>query len=154
MLYARIEQQSGQADKANQRLAALRQYYPNDPQLLSYQASLASANGNYENANQLLAQAQAAAPENEDLRMQQQLTLQAQNTTLWAQQSANFVKLDHEWRALGKNDEQITTLSGTVHAANNLELGIIAQNDFLNSNRRPPFKRWPHRRLRCDAPAR
>ncbi len=138
LLYARIEQQSGQTDKANARLAALRQYYPNDPQLLSYQASLASADGNYDHANQLIAQAQAAAPENEDLQQQRQLTLQAENSPS-AQYSPNYVKLDHEWRELGKNEEQITTLSSSVHTTNGVELGFNVQNDFANTKniRRP-----------------
>lgn len=138
MLYARIEQQSGQTDKANQRLVALQQYYPNDPQLLAYEASVESSNGHYDNADHLIARAQAVAPENEDLQLQHQLTLQAENTTP-AQQSANFAKLDHEWRELGKNEEQITTLSSTVHTANGLEFGFTAQNDFADTKdiRRP-----------------
>ncbi|MFZ4541215.1 MAG: tetratricopeptide repeat protein [Rickettsiales bacterium] len=127
LLYARIEQESGQQDKAQQRLAALRQYYPNDPQLLSYQASVESANGNVEEATALIERARSVAPENEDF------TLQAQNIRR-VESGVNYVKLDHEYRALGKNDEQITTLSGVVQATRSLELGMNVQNDFLDTN--------------------
>ena len=139
LLYARIEQQSGQEDKANQRLAALQQYYPNDPQLLAYQASIASANGNYDHADHLIQQAQAVAPENEDLQLQRQLTLQAENTPAAQSQGPNFLKLDHEYRELGKNNEQITTFSSAVHTDNNIEFGLTAQNDFADTKgiRRP-----------------
>lgn len=127
LLYARIEHDSGQEAKARERLAAVRHYYPNDPQLLSYEAALASAGGDSDMAQSLLARARNAAPENEDL------TLQAQNLTKVAA-GTNFVKLDHEYRSFGDNDEQITTLSGVVHADRNLEFGFTAQNDFLDTD--------------------
>lgn len=127
LLYARIEQESGQTDKARQRLTALKQYYPNDPQLLSYEASFASASGNTGEALALIHQAQTVAPENEDF------SLQAQNIRAIGK-GANFVKLDHEFRTLGDNQEHISTLSGAVQAANNVELGFNVQNDFLESD--------------------
>ncbi len=126
LLYARIEQESGQTAKARERLDALKQYYPNDPQLLSYEASLESATGNTATAMNLIKQAQAVAPENEDF------TLQAQNIRSVGQ-GTNFVKLDHEFRGLGDNRENVTTLSGVVHTDNRAEFGITAQNNELNS---------------------
>ncbi len=127
LLYARIERDSGQEAKANERLAALEHYYPNDPQLLSYKASIASADGHRGQATQLIAQAQAAAPENEDL------TLQAQNIRA-VEKGVNYVKLDHEYRALGDNNEQITTLSGVVNATDNVEFGMNVQNDTMDTD--------------------
>lgn len=127
LLYARIEQESGQADKARARLAAVRHYYPNDPQLLSYEASLASADGKLGEAQKLVAQAQAAAPENEDF------TLQAQNIRK-VRMGTSYAKLDHEYRGLGKNDEQITTLSGVVHTDPNVEFGFNVQNDVMDTD--------------------
>ena len=128
LLYARIEQESGQKAKAEERLAALKQYYPNDPQLLSYEAALASAKGNRAVASTLIAQAQAVAPENEDF------TLQAQNIRA-VEKGTNFAKLDHEYRALGNNNEQITTASGVVHTDEHVEFGFTAQNDFLDTDK-------------------
>jgi thioredoxin-like negative regulator of GroEL len=127
LLYARIEQESGQVAKARERLTALKQYYPNDPQLLSYEASIESATGNSAAAMELIEQARAVAPENEDF------TLQAQNIRNVGKGS-NYVKLDHQYRGLGDNKEQITTLSGAVHTANRLEFGITAQNNELETD--------------------
>lgn len=123
LLYARIEQETGQNERAQQRLEALNYYYPNDPQLLSYQASLASSNGEGDRAAKLIAKAQEVAPDNEDF------TLQAQNIR-HVDRNADYVKLDHQYTRLGDNDEQITTLSGAGHA-DRLELGFNAQNNFL-----------------------
>lgn len=127
LLYARIEHDSGQEVKARERLQAVRQYYPNDPQLLSYEAALANAGGDSEQASSLIERARAAAPENEDL------TLQAQNTRKVAA-GTNFVKLDHEYRQLGDNQENITTLSGVVNANRNVEFGFTAQNNILQTD--------------------
>ncbi|MES2984662.1 MAG: hypothetical protein V4735_05695 [Pseudomonadota bacterium] len=132
LLYARIEQDSGQPDKAQERVTALKQYYPQDPQLLSYEASLASAAGNRTQAIQLVEQARRVAPENEGL------TLQAQNITSTgnaASPEANYVKLDHQYRGLGENDEQITTLSTIVHSRSGAEIGANVQNDYFNTHR-------------------
>lgn len=128
LLYARIEQESGQMDKARARVAALKQYYPNDPQLLSYEASLASASGNTQEAMQLVRQAQSAAPENEDFRLQAQNLSRIENSG-----DSNYAKLDHYYRALGENQEHITTASGVAHV-DRAEFGITAQNDALQTD--------------------
>lgn len=128
LLYARIEQESGQQSKARERIAALKQYYPNDPQLLSYEAAMATMNGDPDTGLELVKQAQAAAPENEDFQLQEQIIRRVDSGT-------NYVKLDHEYRALGKNDEQITTLSGALNATRNLELGFNAQNDYFQTSK-------------------
>ncbi len=129
LLYARVEQDSGQVEKARDRLAVLKQYYPNDPQLLSYEASVESARGNKRQALQLIQQAQVVAPDNEDF------TLQAQNIRR-VDNGSNFVKLDHEYRRLGKNDEHITTVSGAVRVNDSrTEIGLTAQNDFLQTDK-------------------
>lgn len=126
LLYARIEQESGQIANARARIAALKNYYPNDPLLLSYEASVESATGNNAAAMNLISQARAAAPENEDF------TLQAQNIANIGQ-GTNYVKLDHEFRGLGDNREHVTTLSSVVHAGDRAEFGITAQNNQLDS---------------------
>lgn len=129
LLYARIEQDSGQTDKARERLAVLQQYYPNDPQLLSYEASVASASGDREEAINLVQQARSVAPENEDLSLQEQ-NIRNVNTA----SGVNFVKLDHQYRAMGDNREQITTLSGSAHANKRTEVGLNVQNDYLRTH--------------------
>ncbi len=127
LLYARIERESGQSDKANERLAALEHYYPNDPQLLSYEAAIASADGHRSDAVKLIEEAHQVAPENEDF------TLQEENIRS-VEKGVNYAKLDHEYRALGRNNEQITTASGVVNATDQVELGITAQNDFVDTH--------------------
>ncbi len=128
LLYARIEQDSGQTDRAKERIAVLKQYYPTDPQLMSYEASLASASGNTSEALTLLRQAQSMSPENEDIA---QLITNTQRAGVVAAQ--NYVKLDQAYRGIGNNDEYITTLSGVVNAGNRSELGFNIQNDWLQT---------------------
>jgi tetratricopeptide (TPR) repeat protein len=125
LLYARIEQDSGQTDKAKARLAALQQYYPDNPQLISYEANVESAQGNTYKAQELLEQAQALAPDNEDFTQTLQHSRQVN--------SAQFVKLDHEYRNYGADNEQITTLSGVARITSNAELGANLMNDFVNT---------------------
>lgn len=127
LLYARIEQNSGQLSKARERLAVLKQYYPNDPQLLAYEASVESARGNTRQAVKLIEQAKTVAPENEDI------TLQAQN--IRRIEGGNYAKLDHEYRMLGDNNEHITTFSSAVRVGGGqTEIGLTAQNDFLEAD--------------------
>ena len=134
LLYARIEQDSGQTERANERLAVLKKYYPNDTQVISYEASLQSAQGNRDEAVRLLQQAQTVSPENEAIAQQ---LVSAQSVGVVP--TVNYVKLDQAYRGIGKNDEHITTLSGAVHVANKVELGFNIQNDFLSTHntRRP-----------------
>jgi hypothetical protein len=96
---------------------------------MSYEASLASASGNNTQAISLLRQAQSVSPENEDIAT---LLTNVKRASLGA--SNNFVKLDHSYRGLGKNDEQITTLSGAVRASDHVELGFNAQNNELDTD--------------------
>lgn len=124
LLYAQIEQQTGQTERAKQRLAAIQQYYPQDAQLVAAQANVASAEGNNDRAVALLQQAHTLAPENEDYSTVLRTTRQVD--------SQQFVKLDHKYRNFGSVEEQITTLSGVAKVANATELGINLQNDFVN----------------------
>lgn len=130
LLYARIEQDSGQSARANERLAVLKQYYPNDPQLLAYEASLASASGKRDDALMLLRQAQSAAPDNEDLALMERNVRSASYGTA----VTNYFKVDQAYRALGDNSEFITTLSGAKGLANRTELGFTLQNDWLKTD--------------------
>ncbi len=134
LLYARIEQETGQSQRAQQRLAALQQYYPQDPQLLGYRASVAGANGDYKQERTLLAQAETYAPENEDLA---QLMHNLDSVGASAGPSARgmtpqFVKADEEYRSYGPHDEFITTLSGVVRADDSNEIGFNIQRDGIS----------------------
>ena len=133
LLYARMEMDSGQTDKAKQRLAALDRYFPNDPQLKSYEASLASASGNKPEAMRLLRQAQTVSPENEDLALQMSSIERASQVSANGS-NANYAKIDQAYRGLGKNNEYITSLSGAVHPTNPFELGFNVQNDFADTH--------------------
>lgn len=125
MLYARIEQETGQPDRARQRLAALQNYYPNDPQVLSYAANVETAAGNTPGAIELLEKLQAIQPENQDIgRMVRDLRKQSRT---------NYVKLDHEYRSYGDNDEQITTLSGVARVSDRFEVGMNLKNDEMET---------------------
>ena len=126
LLYARIEEDSGQTAKANERLAVLKQYYPNDAQLISYEAALANASGNRGEALSLLRQAQTISPENEDIALLLQNTKRAGMPV-----SSNYAKIDEAYRGIGKNDEYITTLSGGVHSSSGMEFGANVQNDLM-----------------------
>jgi predicted Zn-dependent protease len=134
LLYARIEQETGQTAKAQQRLAVLQQYYPQDSQLLGYRASVESAAGNRDEAKHLVKQAQAYNPENEDLvQLQQNLDYTARSTAHnTAGGGPQFIKLDGEFRSYGAHDEYISTLSGLVNVPGNNEMGFNLQQDNIN----------------------
>lgn len=131
ILYAQIEQQTGQTKKARERLAVLKQYYPNDPQLLTTIASIESAEGDSTKALELLRHAQALQPTNEDITQQMR--------ALRRTQSVDYVKIDHEYRAIGDNNEQITTLSGVKRIGDRTEIGFEVANDEMDTDniRRP-----------------
>lgn len=132
MLYARIENESGQSARAKERVAVLKQYYPNDPQLLSYEASLVSAGGDTAQAIDILRRAQSVSPENEGIAQQisgLQIAM-ASSTTSGMTPVQNYVKLDQAYRGIGDNDEYITTLSGVKGVGNRSELGFNIQNNF------------------------
>jgi protein involved in temperature-dependent protein secretion len=126
LLYARIEQETGQQTRARQRLAALQQYYPQEPQLIAYQANVERTNGNPIGAMNMLRHAQALAPENEDYAVLEREIRRTQNT--------NFIKADHEWRSFGKNNEQITTLSGATRVTDRAEIGFNLRNNEMDTN--------------------
>lgn len=132
LLYARIEQETGQPERAQQRLALLQQYYPQDSGLLATRASVEGAAGNREEAIALVRQAQLYSPENEDLaRMERDLSYVARATTGKSQQ---FVKLDGEYRSYGAHDEYISTLSGMMGVGDSNEIGFMVQNDSIRTS--------------------
>ncbi len=128
LLYAQIEQNSGQIEKAKERVAILKKYYPNDPQLMSYEASLASVSGNTAQAINILKQVQIASPENEDIPVLISNLKRANLSTV-----SNFVKLDHSFRGIGDHREQISTLTGAAQASDHVEIGFNGQNDFIKT---------------------
>lgn len=135
LLYARIEQESGQTARAKERIGILKQYYPNDPQILSYEASLASADGNQAVALSLLQQAQTLSPENEDYaRMERDLKRTSTGSTVRGKRAATpqYVKLDHEYRNYGSWHENITSLSALKSLGNGWEIGANLMTDALN----------------------
>lgn len=130
LLYARIEQETGQTGRAKQRIAALKQYYPQDAQLVGYNASLAAAEGDTSEAIEQYQMAQALSPENEDYaRMIRDLKAGGSGGP---RAIAQFIKLDHEYRNYGANHEQITTLSGVAQVGDRTEMGFNLQNDLVN----------------------
>lgn len=134
LLYARIEQETGQTERAQQRLAALRQYYPNDPQLIGYTASVQAAEGNTEEAIEMYQMAQQLAPENEDYaRTIRDLRNGGSGGRYGGRATiAQYLKLDHEYRNYGANHEHITTLSGVARVGDRNEIGFNLMNDHVN----------------------
>lgn len=130
LLYARIEQETGQTERAKQRLAVLQQYYPQEPQLIGYTASIAAAEGDTSGAIDQYVLAQSLSPDNEDYaRVVRDLRSGGSGRNIGVNQ---FVKIDHEYRNYGANHEQITTLSGAVKAGNGLEVGANIMHDYVN----------------------
>jgi Flp pilus assembly protein TadD len=123
MIYAQLEQKSGQDKRARERLEKLAQYYPENPQLVAMRASAENASGNPVAALRVLEQARAIAPENEDFGRLERDIRRSNNT--------NFVRADHELRSFGKNNEHITTLSGATRVTDRTEIGFVAQNNAI-----------------------
>jgi tetratricopeptide (TPR) repeat protein len=132
LLYARIEQETGQTERAQQRLAALRHYYPNDPQLLGYTASVQAAEGNTEEAIGLYTMAQQLSPENEDYARTVRDLRNGGGSYGGQRTIAQYLKIDHEYRNYGANHEHITTLSGVARVGDRNELGFNLMNDRVN----------------------
>lgn len=130
LLYARIEQETGQQDRAKQRLMALQQYYPQNSALLVSRAGIESAEGNREEALSLVRAAQVYNPSNEDLgRLERDLAYAPTGST---SRMAQFVKLDGEYRSYGPHEEFIETLSGMINATDSTQLGFMVQNDSMS----------------------
>jgi tetratricopeptide (TPR) repeat protein len=126
LLYAQVEQKLGQTEKARTRLAQVEQYYPNEPELIASRAAIESADGNVFEALDIIRRAQNVAPGHEDYnRFEESLSK--------AGGRRQFVKIDHEYRSFGDNNEEITTLSGAVRTGDRGEIGMVVRNDFLNS---------------------
>ena len=75
-------------------------------------------------ALRLLREAQALAPKNEDIAV---LKRDIERT------HAQHIKVDHEWRSLGKHDEQITTVTGFATVSDGWDVGVMGQNDKVDS---------------------
>lgn len=126
LLYARLEQEIGEPEKARARLAAVEQYYPKEPQIIAARASIESAEGNPFEALDLIRNAQTLAPENEDyIRLADALGKSGG--------AQNYVRADHEYRSFGKNDEQITTLSAVSRISNRVEIGTHLKNNYMQT---------------------
>jgi tetratricopeptide (TPR) repeat protein len=125
LLYAQIEHQNGQDDAAQYRLSVLQQYYPNNPQLLTYAASLQSSAGNSSDAIRMLDQAQALSPENEDI-------VSIRNG-IGREIAKNYVKGDFEFRNIGDNRERIGSLSGAARVNSSVEVGFNLQHDWMDT---------------------
>jgi predicted Zn-dependent protease len=124
LLYARMELEAGQAQEARNRLQAIRPYFKDDSQFLGYAANIENATGNWPRAMEMIENAQQMSPENEDIeRLYRDLN----------RSYGQEIKLDHTWRTIGDNNEQITTLSGRVRPTHNTEIGVVAQNNYLDA---------------------
>ncbi len=126
LLYARLEHQMDQPEKARERLAAVEKYYPREPQIAAARAAIESAEGNPYEALDLIRGAQTLSPENEDYIRQIEAFKRAGGTP-------NYLRADHEYRSFGKNDEQITTLSGVARVTDRVEIGTHLRNNFMDT---------------------
>lgn len=124
LLKARIELESGKQYDAVDRLNKLMEQYPNDPQLMGFTANAENFTGRWARALKLLRQAEAISPENEDIYVLKRSI---------EREHAEHVKLDHEWRMLGDNDEQITTLEGFKSIDDGTDVGVVLKNNFLDT---------------------
>jgi tetratricopeptide (TPR) repeat protein len=124
LLAARADLETGNVYHATSRLNDLAPEYPNDAQLKGFLANAENYGGNWPRALTLLKEARTITPENEDLaRLDRDIRrLNSPN-----------VKIDHEWVKRGRNQEQITTLSGYVDAADNIQVGANLQNDHVRA---------------------
>lgn len=124
LLKARIELETGEQYAASNRLNKLLPDYAEDSQLLGYTANAENYVGRWQRALKLLRRANALAPENEDIAILKRDI---------EREHAQHIKLDHEWRALGDHDEQITTLSGFATLSEGMDIGAVVQNDAVDS---------------------
>ena len=124
LLSARIELETGHQNDATKRLAGLESRYPNDTQLMGYTANAEYYTGRWMHARELISQAHSQSPENEDVAI-----LNRDIERVYGPQ----VRLDHEWRMIGDNDEQITTLSGQGYISPEWRIGVNLQNDYVDS---------------------
>ena len=142
MLYAQIEQETGQKEEARQRLATLQQSYPADPTIVTYAASMESAAGNQIRALEMLQQAQTTQPDNPEINnmlhmLQQQQPYNAEgNVTQQAlpkRPPRNFANLDALYRSSGQSDEYIAGISGRVITSTRTEFGANIQNNEVRA---------------------
>lgn len=124
LLTARIDLETGHVYDAATRLNKILPDYQNDPQLLGFIANTENYGGNWPRAQQMLAQARILSPENEDLaRLDRDMRrINAEN-----------IKLDYEWIKRGRNQEQVTTISGYADVTDRLQIGAEFQNDQVTT---------------------
>jgi tetratricopeptide (TPR) repeat protein len=125
MLYAQIEQETGQPAQARQRINTLRKDYPSDPALVTYAASLENASGNQIRALAMLEEAQTTQPNNPEINNML--------NALRKQQPRDFVNLDFLYRSSGPSDEYITGLSGQMRTSDRAEIGMSVQNNEVRA---------------------
>jgi Flp pilus assembly protein TadD len=103
LLAARIDLETGKHYKASRDLQSYIPEFPADPQLLGFAANAEYYTGFNRAARQHINEAYSLMPENEDIER------------LWydiRREHAANVKLNHNFRMLGDNNEHITSLSG------------------------------------------
>lgn len=125
ILYAQIEQETGQRQQARNRMTTLRQTYPQDPAIVTFSASLESASGNQLRALQMLEDAQSSQPNNREIN--------AMLTILRQQQPKDFAALDFLYRSTGDSNEYITGLQGRVRGSDRAEYGMNLQTNEVNA---------------------
>jgi tetratricopeptide (TPR) repeat protein len=125
MLYAQIEQETGQKQQARERMTTLRQTYPQDPALVTYAASLESSGGNQLRALQMLEDAQSSQPNNQEINNML--------SALRKQQPQDFVALDFLYRSSGDSNEYITGLQGRVRGSDRTEYGMNLQTNEVDA---------------------
>jgi predicted Zn-dependent protease len=125
LLYAQIEQETGQKQQARERMTTLRQTYPQDPAIVTYAASLESASGNQMRALQMLEDAQSSLPNNREINNML--------TALRQQQPKDFVALDFLYRSTGDSNEYISGLQGRIRASDRTEYGMNLQTNEVDA---------------------
>ncbi len=124
LTFARYNVETGneyEAAKASQKLA---NEYPQNAEVLGFTANIQNFVGNWPYARRLVDKAHELQPENEDI-----LALQRGIE----REHASTIYIDGEWRQLADNNEFITTIGGEYDLNENTQIGIVVQNDSVDS---------------------
>ncbi len=124
LIHARIDIETGRAYDASRQVRQLVKVHPDNAQVLGFAANVENYIGNWPYARTLIHKAHQRDPDNEDIiRLQRGIE----------RSHAAGVYADVEWRALGNNDEVITTFGASYDINEHMQAGIIVQNNDVDS---------------------
>ena len=121
---ARYNIETGNEYKAAKATKKLVKEHPQNPEVLGFAANIQNFVGNWPYARTLVNKAHTLQPENEDI-----IALQRGIE----REHASTVYIDGEWRSLADNNEFITTIGGEYDINDNTQIGIVVQNDSVDS---------------------